>query len=292
VTEQDGTTFTIGALRVDRVEEFGVPALPADFFLVGLPEDAVTRSLDWLAPVHADESGMLKTSDHTWVVRTGRDTILIDTCWGNDKDRPSFGDRLSTSWLDDLEALGVRRDDVDVVICTHLHADHVGWNTRLVDGAWVPTFPHARYVVPRLEYEFWERRVIAEFGHDKAFVDSILPVAQAGQLDLAEPGHTIAGCLTLEAAPGHSPGQMIVRAHSEGEVGIFAADTIHHAIQLAHPDVGMIACMDASLARATRRALLDECAAEGHLLFTNHFPAPSACRIERIGDRYGIRAER
>jgi glyoxylase-like metal-dependent hydrolase (beta-lactamase superfamily II) len=283
------SAIRLGSLSIDRVEEFSGPVLAADAFLVGLPADAIAQNLGWLAPDHVDaETELMVMADHTWVVRTPDATVLIDTCWGNDKDRPGFGAQLKTNWLEALRALGVELAAVDYVICTHLHADHVGWNTRLVDGEWVPTFPDARYVVPRLEYEYWEHSGVADFGHDKAFADSVLPIATAGLLDLAEPGDTVAGCLTLESAPGHCPGQVAVRAESEGQVGVFAADTIHVAAQLAFPDVSTIACVDPDVACVTRRALLDECADKGHLLLTNHFPAPSACRIERDGQHYRI----
>lgn len=287
MSTRTSTTIRIGSITIDRVEEFSAPVLPADAFLVGLPPDGIRRNLSWLAPDHVEAaSELMVMADHTWVLRTPDAVVLIDTCWGNGKDRPGFGADLQTDWLESLRDLGVEPEDVDFVICTHLHSDHVGWNTRLQDGVWVPTFPRARYVVSRLEYEFWEHSDVSDFGHDKAFIDSVVPIAEAGLLDLVESGHTVAGVLTIESAPGHSPGQVIVRAESGGETGIFAADTIHVAVQLAFPDVSTVACVDPELASRVRRTLLDECADKGHLLLTNHFPSPSVCRIEREGDHY------
>ncbi|WP_432013631.1 MBL fold metallo-hydrolase [Streptomyces cucumeris] len=227
-------------------------------------------------------------SDHTWVVRTPRATVLIDTCWGNDKPRPGFGGNLDTPWLRLLEELGVTPDDVDIVVCTHLHSDHVGWNTRLVDGKWIPTFPKARYVVPRAEFEYWQKAGRSEFGHDAAFVDSVLPCVEAGQVDLVEPGYVIDGCLTVEAAPGHTVGQVIVRAESLGERAVFAADAIHVPLQLAYPDSNSIACDDPEAARRTRWRLLEECAKTGDLLISNHFPAPYYGTIKRAGDAFAL----
>ncbi|MFC9835565.1 MBL fold metallo-hydrolase [Rhodococcus sp. NPDC127530] len=279
----------LGELRIDRVEEFCAPVLPAHDFLTDLPADAIDRQREWLTPrFFDDDTGLLVISDHTWVVRTPRATILIDTCWGNDKPRPGFGGNLDTPWLGLLAELGVAPEDVDVVVCTHLHSDHVGWNTRLVDGQWVPTFPRARYVLPRAEFEYWQGAENSDFGHDAAFADSVLPCVEAGLVELVEPGHTIDGCLTLEAAPGHTTGQVIVRAESQGERAVFAADVLHVPLQLAYPDSNSIACDDPELARQTRRRLLEKCAQSGDLLISNHFPAPFFGFIERAGDAFAL----
>jgi glyoxylase-like metal-dependent hydrolase (beta-lactamase superfamily II) len=285
-----GTSIRLGELTIDRIEEFSAPVLPPDGFLVGLPPGAAQENQDWMAPHHYDPgSGLLVMADHTWVVRTPDTTILIDTCWGNGKDRPGFGANLDTDWLQDLESLGIGVDDVDFVICTHLHSDHVGWNTISVDGEWVPTFRNARYLITREEYEYWSKSEISDFGHDKAFVDSVLPLEKAGLLDLVEPGEIVAGCLTLLAAPGHSPGHVAIRAESAGEIGVFAGDAIHVPLQLAYPDAGSVACVDLELSRQTRRSLLEDCADNGYLLLTNHFPRPSAVYIKRVGDHFAMR---
>lgn len=280
----------IGDLQVDRVEELYGAFVGADDFLDGVPRAAFTRDDAWRAAHGFDlATGNLVTSIHSWVVRTRHHNILIDTCNGNDKDRGgSFGHMQQINWLDRLAATGLHPEDVNFVMCTHLHTDHVGWNTRLIDGRWVPTFPNAKYVFSRKEYEHWHPDIGGStfFGQGVAFVDSVLPCVEAGQAEIVEDGYTVDDAVTLEPAPGHTPGTCVVRASSAGMGGIFAGDCLHSPLQVIYPDVNSLACEIPAQARATRRRLLADCAENGHLLLPAHFPAPFAGRVRANGDAF------
>jgi glyoxylase-like metal-dependent hydrolase (beta-lactamase superfamily II) len=287
--------FEIGVLQVDRVEEFGGPNVRVEDFMVGVPEGAIERNLDWLAPDCYDiATGQLVTTVQSWVVRTPHHVVLIDTCCGNHKVRPKVPPmhQLNTPWLQRLADKGIRADQVDYVMCTHLHADHVGWNTQLVDGRWVPTFPNARYLFGRREYEHWNPAAegATGYGQDGVFEDSVLPCMLAGLATLVDDGYTLDDALQVEAAPGHSAGNSIIRARSGGATGLFTGDCIHTPLQLAYPDVNSAACEDQVQARATRRRILSECAERGHLLIPTHFPAPFVARITPQGDAFKYHA--
>jgi len=169
-------------------------------------------------------------------VKTGRHTILIDSCLGNDKERPTRPQfhRLRTPYIADLARAGIRVEDVDYVMCTHLHWDHVGWNTRLDNGRWVPTFPNARYVMARREFAHWEavHQRGEETPHRTAFEDSVLPVVRTGQSVLVDDDYALEDGLWFEGAPGHTPGNVVIHARSAGATAVFMGDVIHHPLQL------------------------------------------------------------
>ncbi|MFK0159435.1 MBL fold metallo-hydrolase [Streptomyces sp. NPDC090499] len=280
------TDLMIGDLAVSRIEESCGPFWSTDLF-ANLPNGAFDREMHWLAPNYFDiESQLLNFSSHSWVVRTKYHVVLIDTCIGNDKPRwiPDVNE-MQTPYLERLASVGLTPGDIDFVVCTHLHVDHVGWNTRLLDGRWVPTFPKARYLFGRQEFEH-ARRVAT--GPDPEwegvfYNDSILPVVEAGQVELVDDGYTIDDSLVMEAAYGHTPGHMVVRATGLGQTGLFTGDMIHHPIQIHHPDVNSRFCMDPDAAATSRRRFLSECADRGHLLLPAHFGPPHFGRISRNG---------
>jgi glyoxylase-like metal-dependent hydrolase (beta-lactamase superfamily II) len=282
--------IAIGELQIDRVEEICGAFLGMDEFLDGVPREVLARDPAWRARHGVDSTGKLVTSVHSWIVRTKHHVILIDTCLGNDKDRGegNAGHRLQLNWLNRLRAKGLRPEDVDFVMCTHLHTDHVGWNTRLIDGRWVPTFPNARYIFSRTEYEHWHPEIGASNFLDQgvAFLDSVLPCVEAGQADIVEEGYSIDDHLMLEGAPGHTPGTCIIRASSAGSVGLFVGDCMHSPIQVAYPDVNSVACEIPDQARDTRRRLLSECAEHGHMILPAHFPPPFAGHVNRAGEAF------
>jgi glyoxylase-like metal-dependent hydrolase (beta-lactamase superfamily II) len=235
-------------------------------------------------------SGRLVFSFHSFVIKTGRHTILIDSCLGNDKERPARPQfhRLRTPYLADLAAAGVRPEEVDYVMCTHLHWDHVGWNTRLVDGSWVPTFPNARYVMARREFEHWQgvQQRGEDTPHRTAFEDSVLPVVRTGQSLLVGDDFALEDGLWFESAPGHTPGNIVIHARSRDDHAVFMGDVVHHQLQLAKPEWSTRACSDMDLSRRTRTRLIEEHAERGTLLLPAHFPAPTAGRIVRHGSAY------
>src|SRR6185436_17761868 len=191
----------------------------------------------WLAPHFADENGRLKMSVHALVVETPSRRIIVDTCIGNDKQRsiPTWSN-LQTSFLADLAAAGFARESIDTVLCTHLHVDHVGWNTMLVDGAWKPTFPNARYLIGKTEFDYWKAE---EANADPAlspFNDSVKPVWEAGLVDLVETNHRVCDEVSLEPTVGHTPGHVSIRIRSKGEEALITGDFLHHPCQMARPD--------------------------------------------------------
>jgi glyoxylase-like metal-dependent hydrolase (beta-lactamase superfamily II) len=285
------SSLQIGRLRVERVEEMSGPAFAPHDFLVGLPEDAVQRHMDWLAPNHFDiASGKCISSVHSWIVRTTHHTVLIDSCCGNHKNREGTGmHQLDIPWLERLSDRGVRPEDVDFVMCTHLHPDHVGWNTKLLDGRWVPTFPNAKYIFGKREHDYWsspEGMAVVEYGQKGVLEDSVLPCIEAGQAVLVDDGYAVDDNLIVENAPGHTPGAITIRATSGSQGGLFSGDAMHTALQVVFPDSNSIACHSPELARATRRNILSECADRGYLLLPAHFGLPHFGRVTRDGDSF------
>jgi glyoxylase-like metal-dependent hydrolase (beta-lactamase superfamily II) len=190
---------------------------------------------------------------------------------------------MKTGFLADLAAAGYQTGDVDVVLCTHLHFDHVGWNTQLVDGAWVPTFPNARYLFGRVEYEHWDG---GAQGAANTFADAVRPVFEAGQADLVEMDHRINDEIWLEPTPGHSPGHVAVRIASAGDNAVITGDLIHHPVQFAAPHWGMTSDGDTALASQTRTDFRSRYAGSGVRVFGTHFGGPSTGFLEVIGETY------
>ena len=284
----DPTRIGIGRLEVQRIEEFLGPAFPPAVFFPDLPADATERHKDWLVPRYYDPAqGLFVVSIHSWLIRTPHHTVLIDTCVGNHKERPDFPvfNQLNLPWVERLAAAGVAPEQVDFVMCTHLHVDHVGWNTRLENGRWVPTFPRAKYLFGRQEFEHWTGAGAPEGGR-AVIGDSVLPVVEAGLSELVDDGYCLDDTLTVEPTHGHTAGHVMIRARSGGSTGLFSGDAMHNPIQCCYPDVNSGFCEDAAAARASRRRILEESAERGHLLLPAHFGAPHAGRVRADGDAF------
>ncbi len=282
-------TLTLGRLRIDAVVERAGPTRPT-WLLPDAAPDAVERHRAWLAPRFLDDKGRFLQSIHTFVVRAPDVTVLVDTCVGNDKDR---GGRqpfhmMSTAFLDDLRAAGIAPESVDVVICTHLHVDHVGWNTRLDNGRWVPTFPRARHLFGRREWEHWS----SERDDDtmRIMADSVKPVLDAGLATLVDSDHRVSDELWLEPTPGHTPGHVSVRLRSGGDDAVITGDLMHHPIQMAEPNWCSHFDVDPDAARKTRRAFCERYAGGGVTVLGTHFHDPTAGRIVRHGETWRFEA--
>src|SRR5207249_6372431 len=221
--------WKIGEVSITRVIE---SEAPWDGTLL-LPEATaanVRKERDWLHPTFTDDAGLLRMSIHAFVIESRGKRIVVDTCIGNDKERPiPEWNRQQWPFLGNLEQAGYPRESVDLVLCTHLHVDHVGWNTMLVDGKWVPTFPNARYLIGRKEWEHWSVSQEADFR--EPVEDSVRPVIEAGLADLVEPGHRVNEEVWLEPTPGHTPGHVSVRISSRGEDAVITGDLMHHPLQ-------------------------------------------------------------
>jgi glyoxylase-like metal-dependent hydrolase (beta-lactamase superfamily II) len=277
-------TWTLGEVRITSVTEVELP-MPGAHLVPDATPEALAPHSDWLDPHFVTDEGDLRLLIQALVVESEDRKILVDTCVGNDKERtiPVF-DHLETDFLEKLERAGFARESIDTVLCTHLHVDHVGWNTMKVDGGWVPTFPNARYLVVRPEWEHWSAE--DDRAHGDVLGDSVRPIFDAGLADLVEPGFTVTDEVSLEPTPGHTPGHSSVRIRSGGEEAVITGDLMHHPSQCAHPEWGSSADVDPELARETRRAFLKAQAGRPILVIGTHFAGPHAGRIVADGAAY------
>ena len=279
--------WRIGEVTVSKIVELEV-AGGSRFILPQATYEAVLP-IGWLQPDFADERGRLKMSIHALVVETPNRRIVVDTCLGNDKEnrRIPTWNKLQTSFLADLAAAGYPREAIDTVVCTHLHVDHVGWNTMLVDGRWVPTFPNARYLMGRVEYVHWTQQHERE-DMTAILADSVAPVWDAGLVDLVETDHRICDEISLVPTPGHTPGHVSVRIASGGEEALITGDFMHHPCQIARPEWSSTADSDPALARQTRERMLTGLADRPTLVIGTHFAGRTAGRIVRDGNAFRL----
>lgn len=275
------TTWQIGDVSVTKVTEME-KFWPFSALLPG-GED-LADSHPWLKPDFLSDDGRMILSIHALVVRSEGMTIVVDTCCGNSKERPGAPafDNLDTEFLARMSDAGVHPDEVDVVVCTHLHVDHVGWNTTLVDGAWVPTFPNARYLFVQAEYEFW-RAEPQKYG--PVFEDSVAPIMDAGLADIVGSDHRITGEVRLESTPGHTPGHASVVIESGGSTAVITGDMTHHPVQFAHPELASSADWDQAMSTATRHEAYGRWA-DGRLVIGTHFGGRTAGVLTSQGDAY------
>ncbi len=282
--------IALGDFQVSRVVEYEGSFVRPEELFIGFDGALLERNRDWLGPVLDPQTGLLLLSFHSFVLRTSKHTILIDSCMGNDKDRPlrPLGHHRSGDFLQRLAKANVRPDEVDFVMCTHLHWDHVGWNTQLLDGRWIPTFPNARYIMSKTEYEHWDR--VHASGqpsmHGLAFQDSIQPIVRAGRAVLVEDGHCVEDGVWVESCPGHTPGNAVINVRSNGSRAVFSGDVIHSPLQLAQPDLSSYACHNPADSAAARRKFIEKVADTGTVVMPAHFLAPSAGHILANGDAF------
>ncbi|MBL1083495.1 MBL fold metallo-hydrolase [Streptomyces actinomycinicus] len=284
-------TWNVGDICVRRIDETPLPPATAAWLLPQATPEVVAGQR-WLHPHYADDQGVLRLNSHSFALHIDGLRVLVDTGIGNGKQRanPAWHN-LHTDYLQRLTTAGFPPDSVDLVILTHLHADHVGWNTREVDGAWLPTFPRARYLTSRTEREFWAGHPMDE-ARKQMFRDSVLPVEQAGRLDLLDVppgGAAITPGLRLLATPGHTPGHVAVELSSHGRTALITGDSLHHPLQVAHPHIGACVDTDPQQAETTRRDLLDSLADTDTLLLGTHFPHPTAGHITTHRNAHHLR---
>ncbi len=286
------TPLAFGDVTVTRVVENEGPSFFPQFLLPDSTAEAIADESGWLKPRFFDAaSGRLVMSVHSYLIRTPHHTILVDTCVGNDKERPATKPwhRQQTPWLARLGAAGVSPADVDFVLCTHLHVDHVGWNTQLVDGRWAPTFANAKYLFDKTEYAYWAENEDQGSGRSGAnegcFGDSVAPVVDAGQALFIDGNHTIDDTLWVEPSPGHSPGHVCLNLSAGGKRAIFSGDLMHHPVQCAHPQWNSRFCYDQDQSRQTRTQFVDRHAETDTIILAAHFSAPTAGRIVKRGPR-------
>ncbi len=275
--------WQVGAATVTSLVEACTDGIPAGFLLVDATADDI-RGCDWLADDQARPDGTVSMGVQAFLVELPSYTVLVDPCVGNGKPRMlSLWNQLDLRWLDQLRATGVEPEAVDMVVHTHLHADHVGWDTHLVDGAWQPTFTNARHVYAGEELEYW-RDLADPVG--EAYEDSVAPVVAAGLADLVEIDADLGHGLRLVPTPGHTPGHVSLEITSGAELLMVTGDLIHHPAQMAHPEWAEVADSDPLVARATREAFLDTHAQAGTRLAGTHFPARPVGRVVAHAGRW------
>lgn len=284
----------VGEFEVKRVVESETPFIEPEVFLPDFSPDVLEANKDWLVPQYVDPAtGKIILAIQSYVVRTGRHTILVDACVGNDKPRPArpAWHLAQFPYLEEMGKAGVRPEEIDFVMCTHLHIDHVGWNTRLQDGRWVPTFPNAKYIFARKEYEFWEERdrTGGEGPVPNVFDDSVLPVMEAGQAELVDMDYQFDDGLWFEPAPGHTAGNVVINLQSGGDTAVLSGDVMHHPLQLCRPEWSSRACEDHAQSASTRRALIERYADTSTLICPAHFASPSMGHIVSHGDAFKYR---
>jgi glyoxylase-like metal-dependent hydrolase (beta-lactamase superfamily II) len=275
-------SWRVGKVRITKVVE--LETVGSTRFILPQASHEEIQKLPWLTPHFATDEGRLKMTIHSLVVETPSRRIVVDTGLGNDKEGrsvPTWNDRKGP-FLETLGQAGFPPDSIDTVLCTHLHVDHVGWNTRLVDGRWVPTFVNARYVFGRAEYEYWRDHSDTP---DRAavFNDSVKPIVDAGKAELVASDARLTEEITLIPTPGHSPGHMSLHIISDGEQALLTGDVAHHPCQMAHLDWSSTADSDPVQSAATRRQLFSRFADRPILVIGGHFDAG---HIRRAGDAF------
>ncbi|MDH5738241.1 MAG: MBL fold metallo-hydrolase [Gammaproteobacteria bacterium] len=278
--------WQIGKVKVTRIIEMEVKG-GTKFILPQATPEAVLP-IDWLQPHFMDGRGNLIMSIHALVIDTGEKRIIVDTCIGNDKERniPNWN-KLQLPFLEDLASAGYARESIDTVLCTHLHVDHVGWNTMLVDGKWVPTFPNARYLMGKTEFEYWDAE--EDTGtYGSIMDDSVRPVVNAGLVDLVDTRHQICDEVYLEPTPGHTPGHVSVHIVSDGQEALITGDCIHHPCQIEKPEWSSSADYDQSQSKQTRDKLLEKYSDSNVLIIGTHFATPTAGYIKKKDQGYWL----
>ncbi|QOG16381.1 MULTISPECIES: MBL fold metallo-hydrolase [Bradyrhizobium] len=280
--------YSVGDLTIHRVIEQESPFFPALEFIPGLTAEVLAENRAWMRHAKAlDDADTLILCFQSYVVKTPHHTILIDSCIGNDKSRPQrpkWHMKTDDTYMRALGAAGVSVEDIDFVMCTHLHVDHVGWNTRMENGRWVPTFPKARYVFAKQEFDYWtEQNAKAEV---PPFADSVLPVVEAGRHELVGNDHQIGDHVRIVPTPGHTPGHVAFAMGRGKDDAVFTGDLIHSPLQTLYPELSMKFDVDQAIAAKTRRSVLERYCDTDTLCCTAHFPSPSVGRIKRKGNAF------
>jgi glyoxylase-like metal-dependent hydrolase (beta-lactamase superfamily II) len=274
--------WRIGDVLVTRVTEFEWPAPGPDFMVAATPE-ALARHT-WLTPDFVTPAGELRISVHALLIEAPGLKVVVDTCFGEDKDLPHLAAmERHGDFLAKLAEAGFTRDNVDLVLCTHLHVDHIGWNTMWQDGRWVATFPRARYLFGEAEYAYTisDDERLAKFGTDTTLRESITPIVEAGLADFVATDHRLSPELRLTPTPGHTPGHVSLLIDSGDAQAVITGDMMHHPCQIPHPEWCDHYDADHAEAVATRERMLAEWAESGRLVIGTHFATPSAGRIVR-----------
>lgn len=287
----DGTrTWTVGNIKVTRIVENGHSEMPANGILQDMP-DGPLLEYDWLRPHFITETGGLILSFHSFVIEAAGKTIVVDTCLGNDREQmhPMLS-YMQTPYYDNFLASGIDPNDVDIVFCTHLHLDHVGWNTRLVDGKWVPTFPNARYLFDGKELDGLQKLHATGHPHAMHYAAGIAPILEAGLADFIDTnGYVLCEGISLIPTPGHTVSHACVLLESGGQKAVITGDLIHSPAQCAIPDHIVEPDEDKVQGAKSRRKFMEQFADCHTCILGTHFPEPTAGWIVSDGDAWKFR---
>ncbi|MFJ2755436.1 MBL fold metallo-hydrolase [Nocardioides sp. NPDC087217] len=289
--------INLGDVTITRVwEYYGPVEMTPDTFFPEIPKEVWDDGASWLTPFFLDpETNIVNSAIQTWLLRSEGKTILVDTGVGNHKERPysPVWSHLETDFLANLARAGVAPEDVDIVINTHLHVDHVGWNTYLDGRHWVPTFPNATYLMSKDDFDFWNpengHKPLLGRGNQNVFEDSVAPVHAAGQTQLWENNYQITADLRLDAAPGHTPGSSVLTLASGSDRAVFVGDLLHSPVQILEPDTNSCFCEDPAGARATRHKLLGWAADNNALVIPAHLGGHGAVEVVRDGSKFATK---
>ena len=285
--------WQIGKIKVTRIQEVVFPEFSD---VIPAVTQELVKEIKWLYPHFVTADGHLSLSIHSLIVETPTHKLVVDTCIGDGRDRmPMEGmHMLSTNYMRDMQAEGYQPEDMDFVLCTHLHVDHVGWNTRLIDGKWVPTFPNAKYIMGKKDLDFWGS-IDADTDIDfmqvqrQVFEDSLMPVINAGLAQPVEAPEVVCDGVRLIPTPGHTPGHVSVVLESEGETGLITGDFIHHPIQFHDPTLVSPFDVDNEMAIQTRRKIFGEYADTPTLIIGTHFAGPTAGTLVTENGTYRLK---
>ncbi|QPF91320.1 MBL fold metallo-hydrolase [Bradyrhizobium commune] len=280
--------YSVGDLTIHRIIEQEISFFPALELIPGLTPEVLTENRAWMKQAKAlDDQDVLILCFQSYVIKTPHHTILVDSCIGNDKprpQRPNWNMKTDDTYLRGLNAAGFSPDDIDFVMCTHLHVDHVGWNTRLENGRWVPTFPKARYVFAEQEFDYWtEQNAKAPV---PPFVDSVLPVVEAKRHEVVTNDHQIGDHVRILPTPGHTPGHVAFTFGRGKDDAVFSGDLMHSPIQTLYPEMSVKFDVDPIASAKTRRSFLERYCDTDTLCCTAHFPSPSVGKIKRKGNGF------
>jgi glyoxylase-like metal-dependent hydrolase (beta-lactamase superfamily II) len=281
-------TFQVGHLTVHRIVELDAPFEPALDMLPALTPELLEENRSWLQPDSLDANDVFILCYQSYVVRTPHHTILVDSCLGNEKHRPrpEWHMKSDNRYMRALAAAGLSVNDIDFVMCTHMHGDHVGWNTQLLNGEWVPTFPHARYVFG--QRELMGTKAAHHIKANPVYADSVLPIVRAGRADLITDDFQIGDHVRILPTPGHTEGHMSICFGKERDEVVMTGDLIHVPLQTRYPELSFSRDQDPAQAAITRRAFLERYCDTPTLCCTAHFPSPSAGRVRSWGNGYRL----
>ncbi len=283
-----GPACNIGRHKVWRIEEWAGKFAPPEGLFAEYEAEAFAMEEEGFTPDYVQD-GQIYAILQSWLIEANGQLILVDTGAGNGKDRPHipvFG-QLETDFITRFKQSGKQLEDVDIVICTHLHIDHVGWNTRWDGENWVPTFPNAKYIFPAIDRQAWDPAgeiYPSMRGRDvnaNVFEDSVQPILDAGLAELVEDGFEPAPGMVLRNAPGHTPGHMVFEVRSEGDRALFTGDILHHPMQVIRPDWNSVYCEDRVAAAQTRRHLIEDAASDGARIVPAHFGGSHSIFVQK-----------